>query len=85
MTTEKGSDSAGRDGKITESATKSGSVIEIRPKALYRVRLPDGSVVTAQLSSSARHFISRLLVGDKVLLELSQNDPTRGQITRKSS
>jgi translation initiation factor IF-1 len=59
-------------------------VIEIRPKALYRVRLEDGRVITAQLSSQARHVLSRLVVGDPVLLSLSTNDPTRGQITAKA-
>lgn len=61
---------------------KLGTVIEVRPKLLYRVRLADGSVITAQVSSKMRHATSRLIVGDRVLIRVSQNDPHRGQITR---
>lgn len=62
-----------------------GVVIEVKPKTLYGVRLEDGRVVTAGIKTSARHVISRLVVGEKVLLELSQNDPTRGHVTQKAS
>lgn len=57
-----------------------GTIIEIRPKALYRVRLLDGRVVTANLEGKMRHGVVRLLVQDQVLIRLSQNDPHRGQI-----
>jgi translation initiation factor IF-1 len=57
-----------------------GVVIEIRPKALYRIRLEDGRVVTANIESSLRHAILRILVNDEVQVQLSQNDPTRGRI-----
>jgi translation initiation factor IF-1 len=59
-----------------------GTIIEIRPKALYRVRLEDGRVITANVSSKLRHAIVRILVQDQVLIRLSQNDPSRGQITQ---
>lgn len=59
-----------------------GTVIEIRPKALYRIRLKDGRVITANVSTIMRHAIVRVLVEDQVLVRLSQNDPTRGQITQ---
>ena len=57
-----------------------GVVIEVRPKALYRIRLEDGRVVTTNVESSLRHAIIRVLVNDQVQVRLSQNDPTRGQI-----
>lgn len=60
----------------------SGTVIEIRPKALYRVRLEDGRVITANVATPLRHVIVRILVQDQVLIRLSQNDPNRGQITQ---
>jgi len=60
-------------------------VIEVKPKTLYFVRLEDGRVITAGIKTSARHEISRLVVGEKVLIELSQNDPTRGHVTQKAS
>jgi translation initiation factor IF-1 len=59
-----------------------GTIIEIRPKALYRIRLDDGRVITGNTSSSLRHAIVRILVGDQVLVKLSLNDPHRGQITQ---
>lgn len=57
-----------------------GTVIEIRPKALYRVRLEDGRVITANVATSLRHAIVRVLEKDQVLIRLSENDPHRGQI-----
>lgn len=61
-----------------------GTVIEIRPKNLFRVRLEDGRVILAGPSTSLRTLIVRLLVGDQVLLKISENDPDRGQITKKA-
>jgi translation initiation factor IF-1 len=61
-----------------------GTVIEIRPKLLYRIRLEGGEVVVAGQSTELRHIVSRLLVGDDVLVQLSAFDPHRGQIIRKA-
>jgi translation initiation factor IF-1 len=63
----------------------SGRVIEVLPKALYRVELQGGRVLVAGLSTSLRHVISRLVVGDQVVLHISPNDPTRGRIIRRAS
>ena len=57
-----------------------GTVIEIRPKALYRVRLVDGRVITVNVDRTLRHAIVRILEGQGVLIRLSENDPHRGQI-----
>jgi translation initiation factor IF-1 len=64
---------------------ETGTVIEVLPKALYRVELKGGRVVVAGLSTSLRHIISRLIVGDHVVLSLSPNDPNRGRITQRAS
>ena len=56
------------------------TVIEIRPKALYRVRLQDGRVITANVEASLRRVIVRIVENDQVLVRLSVNDPQRGQI-----
>jgi translation initiation factor IF-1 len=61
-----------------------GTVIEIRPKLLYRVRLENGEVVLAGQSSELRHIVPRILVGDEVLVQVSQFDPHRGQIIKKA-
>ncbi len=57
-----------------------GTIIEIRPKALYRVRLIDGQVITASVESKLRHVIVRILVDQEVIVRLSAHDPHRGQI-----
>lgn len=62
-----------------------GKVIEVLPKALYRVELTNGQVVVAGLGQTLRHVISRLVVGDRVVLQISPNDPNRGRITQRAS
>ena len=58
-----------------------GTVIEPLPNAMFRVELPNGHHVLAHASGKMRlHFI-RILRGDKVLVELSPYDLTRGRIT----
>jgi translation initiation factor IF-1 len=64
---------------------ETGTVTEVLPKALYRVELPDGRVIVASLSNTLRHVISRLIVGDQVVLRTSPNDPHRGRITQRAS
>ena len=62
--------------------TYEGIVTEIRPKALYLVRLRTGQVVTANLETQLRRVTVRLLVGQKVKVRLSAHDERRGQITQ---
>lgn len=58
-----------------------GTVIEPLPNAMFRVELPNGHQVLAHASGKMRlHFI-RILRGDKVLVELSPYDLTRGRVT----
>jgi len=59
-------------------------VIEALPKALYRVRCDDGQVVTVSLGGIARQVTVKVIPGDRVVVEISPLDPTRGRIkTRK--
>ena len=51
---------------------ETGTVTEVLPKALYRVELPDGRIIVASLSNTLRHVISRLIVGDQVVLRSSR-------------
>jgi translation initiation factor IF-1 len=60
-----------------------GVIDEVLPKSMYRVRLDDGRTLRAGVDAKARHGIVRLLQGDRVLVRLLKNDPTRGQITKK--
>ena len=58
-----------------------GTVVEPLPNAMFRVELPNGHQVLVHASGKMRlHFI-RILRGDKVLVELSPYDLTRGRIT----
>jgi translation initiation factor IF-1 len=66
-------------------AALTGVVTEQLPRALYRVRLDDGPYVTAHVADRIERNFVRLLVGDRVRLELSPVDVGRGRIVRKVS
>ncbi|HVH25155.1 MAG TPA: translation initiation factor IF-1 [Vicinamibacterales bacterium] len=53
------------------------------PSALYRVRLEGGSVVTAHIADRMDRNFVRLLVGDRVRLQLSPVDSGRGRILER--
>lgn len=58
-----------------------GTVIEALPNATFRVRLDVGQEVLAYLSGKMRKFYIRILLGDRVRVELSPYDTKRGRIT----
>ncbi len=58
-----------------------GVVKEALPNALFRVELENGHVVLAHISGKIRMNFIRILPGDKVKMELSPYDLTRGRIT----
>lgn len=58
-----------------------GTVIEPLPNAMFRVELENGHVVLAHISGKMRMHYIRILPGDKVTVELSPYDLTRGRIT----
>jgi len=58
-----------------------GTVIEPLPNTMFRVELPNGHKVLAHISGKMRMHYIRILRGDKVLVELSPYDLTRGRIT----
>ena len=58
-----------------------GKVIETLPNAMFRVELENGHVVLAHVSGKMRMNFIRILPGDKVKLELSPYDLSRGRIT----
>ncbi|MDD2753471.1 MAG: translation initiation factor IF-1 [Candidatus Portnoybacteria bacterium] len=60
---------------------KGGRVIEALPSATFRVKMDDGSEVLAHLSGRMRMNHIRVLLGDKVVLEMSPYDDTKGRIT----
>lgn len=58
-----------------------GKVIEALPNAMFQVRLENGHTVLAHVSGKIRMNFIRILPGDKVTLELTPYDLTRGRIT----
>lgn len=58
-----------------------GVVVEPLPNAMFRVQLENGHKVLAHISGKMRMNYIRILPGDKVKLELSPYDLTRGRIT----
>jgi translation initiation factor IF-1 len=60
-----------------------GTVSETLPHALYRVRLEEGSMVTAHIADRMDRNFVRILVGDRVRIELSPTDRGRGRIVEK--
>jgi len=60
-------------------------VVEERPSALFEVALPAGQKVLAHVVGTVKRNFVRLVPGDRVEVELSPHDPTRGRITRKMS
>ena len=60
-----------------------GIIVEQQPSGLYQVRLDGGSVVTAHLTAPIERNFVRILVGDRVRVELSPVDVGRGRIVGK--
>jgi translation initiation factor IF-1 len=57
-----------------------GTVVEPLPNAMFRVELPNGHRVLAHVSGKMRMHYIKILPGDKVIVELSPYDLTRGRI-----
>ncbi len=58
-----------------------GVVIEALPNANFKVQLPNGHIVNAHISGKLRMNYIRILPGDKVTVEVSVYDLTKGRIT----
>ena len=58
-----------------------GTVIEAQPNAMFKVKLENGYEVLAHISGKIRMNYIRILPGDRVKVELSPYDLTRGRIT----
>ena len=64
-----------------EAIKVEGKVVEPLPNAMFRVKLDNGHIVLAHISGKMRMHFIKILPGDKVTLELSPYDLTRGRIT----
>ncbi|MEI7437207.1 MAG: translation initiation factor IF-1, partial [bacterium] len=58
-----------------------GTVIKVLPATMYIVRLENGSEILAHISGKMRKHFIRITTGDKVSLEISPYDLTKGRIT----
>jgi translation initiation factor IF-1 len=58
-----------------------GTIVESLPNAMFKVELENGHVVLAHISGKIRKNFIRILPGDKVKVELTPYDLTRGRIT----
>jgi translation initiation factor IF-1 len=76
------SDGEGSAGRRSQVA---GVVTETLPSAMYRVRLEQGAMVMAHIADRMDRNFVRILVGDRVRLELSPTDVGRGRIVAKLS
>ncbi len=66
-----------------EGIVVEGKVLETLPNAMFRVELENGHKVLAHVSGKMRMHFIRILPADKVTVELSPYDLTRGRITRR--
>ena len=60
------------------------TVLESLPNAMFRVELPNGHVILAHISGKLRMNFIRILPGDRVTVQMSPYDLTRGRITWRS-
>jgi len=63
-----------------EAIEAEGTVVEALPNAMFRVELENGYLVLAHISGKMRMYYIRIVLGDRVKLELSPYDPNRGRI-----
>ena len=58
-----------------------GTIVDTLPNTLFRVKLDNGHIVTAHISGKMRKNYIRILTGDKVTVQLTPYDLTKGRIT----
>lgn len=61
-----------------------GSIIETLPNTMFRVELDNGHIVTAHISGKMRKNYIRILTGDRVTVEMTPYDLTKGRITYRN-
>ncbi len=72
----------GKSGK-KETIELEGKVIENLPNAVFRVQLDSGQIVLGHLSGRMRVNLIRVLPGDKVIIEMTPYDLTKGRLIRR--
>ena len=64
-----------------EAIKQDGKIVESLSNAMFRVELANGHQIIATISGKMRKFYIRIMPGDKVAVEMSTYDLTRGRIT----
>jgi len=67
-----------------DSIEMEGRVVETLPNTMFRVKLENDHIVTAHISGRMRKHYIRILTGDKVTVQLTPYDLTKGRITYRS-
>lgn len=70
---------------MTNGSELEGIIDEALPRGLYAVRLDDGRLIRATLSTAAKRVVVKVLPGDRVSVEISSFDPSRGRIKARLS
>jgi translation initiation factor IF-1 len=70
-----------RMSKKEEKLEMEGTIVEALPGTMFRVELDSGHEILAYLSGKMRKYYIRVLLGDRVTVEMSPYDLTRGRIT----
>jgi translation initiation factor IF-1 len=65
--------------------TSEGVVVDVLPGTLFRVKLPNDHILLAHISGKMRKNFIRIVPGDKVTVEISPYDLTKGRITFRES
>jgi translation initiation factor IF-1 len=83
----------GHDGRVPNRSERmakddviemEGTVLETLPNTMFRVQLENGHVITAHISGRMRKHYIRILTGDKVKVEMTPYDLTKGRITYRT-
>ncbi|KAF0192058.1 MAG: translation initiation factor IF-1 [Gammaproteobacteria bacterium] len=67
-----------------ENIEMEGTVLETLPNTMFRVQLDNGHTVTAHISGKMRKNYIRILTGDKVTVQMTPYDLTKGRITYRA-
>lgn len=69
---------------MSDTLEVEGQVLELLPNTKFKVKLPNGHTVLAHISGKMRMNYIKILPGDKVLIEISKYDLTKGRIIYRS-
>lgn len=68
---------------VDDSAELTGTVEEVLPNSTFRVKLADGREILAHVGGKMRRNYAQIARGDRVAVELSAHEPSRGRITNR--